>query len=383
MGGSIDNALWMAWNNGNHSSRNNSRNGIVPLEKIIEKIEAGDRVIIDARQQILPLDLGDLSTLAGYSAMQRFRNISEHELMNLECSKYPLSPDKFRINGSQFNIKVQPRVSPQKLMAKAVEHEYTPDLTIPLNYQVIPKRGFHWAQPGGQHAMIGLRDLLRGWNLASFLLNEHASVQAKYSNPRSGFWIVMPSTTHDLYNGPSDNQAHQIRMTNFSLMPLTEESYTHWNYLDGDASSKDMAKNVGRYVMPELRLDHRFIAASILRSAFSDCNRERYGLYGPVADYPMPEVALNVAIPPSPELVGFYLKVINNVRIRDSKGNVVQPTISHVDALLSYRMFQLQIMDCPPLLVDDQLNRLPFVVNTFVTEQQKYVPGLENNRFGR
>jgi len=351
------------------------------LDNIIEAIAEGESLLIPKEQPFSILKVPpNLSGLEYYRFFEQFRNMESDKLETQELRRGTMTNEQFQRYGPQFNLQqrnsedaIRFKTGPQTLMRRAIGRRKWKNLTINDHYMLIASRGFHWKTGSGEHAVMGLGNLLKGWNMAAILLNERNNYQLVYSNPPSGFKIKLPSTLTKFDPDPRKAD-YDVWMRNFADNSDLELNYADWHKLTGDVNQKNLARNVSRYEMPEWRVDHRSVANSVLRVAFSDSNRSRFGLYDPVADHPLNRVHLNIAITPYQRLIDFYINFLNNVTFEaHSSYKFVD---SHVDFALSLYMHKLN----GGFKLDEPLKHLPDTINYIIQKQHQHNPEFEMNK---
>lgn len=385
----MDSKLWRRLTHGRTKGqiKTNARDSSgMSLSDLVSAIGEGEELIIPEQQQILPFKIPlHLDPFGYFRFIERFRSFDEDQLESWSIYEQQMTPEEFERYGPQFNLErmtkqesIDRKATPQRLMVHSIRKRRFDNLSLDRHFQLIASIGFHWMTTTGNHVLMGLRNLLEGWNLTSLLLNMRDEYQIVYSNPPSGFWMRLPST--DPNNKFSENPReapYKVRMVNFATFDNMSDNYANWNKLIGAVNEKNLARNVNRYEMPFFRVDHRIVAGANARIAFSDSRRHQYGLYEPVVPHgSVEDVKLNIAITPSKELTDFYVNMLNNVLFEGIAHKVLD---GHMDAMLSYYMHGLTNYG---LIVDDALESLDQTVAYFIESQQRFSPKLELNPLG-
>ena len=355
----MDKKQWILLNNGLSEARIRKKNkrgcgkGLFEIVNGIASLGSDEYLLIPKEQMLYPFDINSFHEISGKEFKKRW--------------------DQFNLRTGTINDRIEQRTTPHKLMEQTVERDYSVLELVENNnsnviqnietFNKILRRGFKWDQTHNRKVVLPQRDILRGWKLASLIIEE--DIDLAYSNPGNIFLIELPSTTKD------PEVRYGIEMINFALnLP---NGYGDWVNIEGRESQLEGFEKAVRgidiyssaslrYIHEEFRMHFKFVAAAILRQHYTDDRfyKGKFRNQKRVDNQRIDSVKINIPLPPTKDLIDFDLRLDNNVVIETQDSKIKKLNAGERETLYCGFLYQNRFNGC--YSVDDELQSLDDIV---------------------
>lgn len=330
--------------------------GISSIVDVIDQMSPSEYLIIPINQQLFPLR-DDRSSM---------------EMTSKSFKKHGLSHN---LNyGTKANV-LEKVLSPQQLALDTITKNHNLEFND-NSYSSIVRRGVKWMDTSSRHKLWTDVDLMRGFNLASLIIENEFPLY--FLNRGRLFHVKIPSSSSEpVVDGTL--KGYDVLLYNL----VTDSSdLSDWMNIDGNKTLNDddlkkikkgwdmYSAESSRTVFHEWRMDFQYVAASVLRQKLS-LVPDTLGREGDPILY-------NILPLPSKEFVDFFMKLSNNVLIEYGKrnGNETWTGLKKLNTaeampLMQVKLFKDGVESCYKR--DDSYDSLDETIANFGEMRQKYV----------